>query len=65
MTGRYECCGTCEYKELDYIESRYKCGNGSSENYGHGVLYEDLCGDYEEKESDKEHSKRRDTRIPK
>ena len=58
MDGRYECCGNCEYRELDFSEEVFRCGNGKSMNYGAMIIYEDVCEDYEERESDKREGKR-------
>ena len=57
MVGRYDCCGNCEYRELDYADEVYRCRNGRSINYGAMICYEDVCEDYGERESDKEHGK--------
>lgn len=56
MVSRTECCGICEYRDLDYDEDVYVCGNERSPSYGAMICYEDICDDYEERESDKRYS---------
>lgn len=48
-----QCCGKCLYHK-PMAQDEFMCDNENSEGYGLSTVYDDCCGEFEEREGNRE-----------